>query len=260
VRGVCRWPSGQRRTHHSERLPPGESNGFACCQLAPTPSQCGQFRPSFLPGPRPNGSMMSGKALHQRSNPTRWASGGGHGGECFGAEKAVGSRSRRRSGGKRFFAGRAPPGRPSLWRPSARPPPYGGRRQLGFAPPHRLAVQPKRSHAPFCEVNLLEVEDSVAGRVEGLDSPAPAGSCSTTRPRSSVPGMSSASRPRLSVGGGRTIPPETNHHNPAPMRPQSSPRCRTHEWPPAPSYTQKLWRRRDKPAWRRRWKSSTSKE
>ena len=26
--------------------------------------------------------------------------------------------------------------------------------------------------------------------------------------------MSSASRPRLSVGGGRTIPPETNHHKP----------------------------------------------
>ena len=55
----------------------------ATASVAPTRSQCGQFRPSFSPGPRPNGSMMSGSALHQRSNPTRWASGGGHGGECF---------------------------------------------------------------------------------------------------------------------------------------------------------------------------------
>jgi hypothetical protein len=230
VRGVCRWPSGQRRTHHSERLPPGERNGFAC----PHPIAV-----------RPVQTVVLARTAAERINDERQCAAPAIEPDAVGVRR----RSRRRvlrrgkgSGfekpstvwGKRFFAGRAPPGRPSLWRPSARPPPYGGRRQLGFAAPHRLAVQPKRSHVPFCEVNLLEVEDSVAGRVEGLDSPAPAGSSSTTGPRSSVPGMSSASRPRLSVGGGRTIPPETNHHNPAPMRPQSSPRCRTHEWPPAP--------------------------
>jgi len=87
----------------------------ATASLAPTPSQCGQFRPSFSPGPRPNGSMMSGSALHQRSNPTRWASGGGHGGECF-ARKRHWVEKPSTVWGQALFAVRAPPGRPSLWR------------------------------------------------------------------------------------------------------------------------------------------------
>ncbi len=85
----------------------------ATASLAPTPSQRGQFRPSFSPGPQPTGSLMSGSALRQRSNPTRWASGSGPGGECF---------ARGRSGFKRAvddletsaFRVRAPLGRPSL--------------------------------------------------------------------------------------------------------------------------------------------------
>ena len=62
---MCRWPPGQRRTHHSERLPPG-SNGFAC----PHPDAVGVRRRS-------------------RRRVLR-------------AEKAVGSSSRRRSGDERF--------------------------------------------------------------------------------------------------------------------------------------------------------------
>lgn len=49
----------------------------ATASLAPSPSQPGQFRPSFSPRPPPNGSIRSGHALHQRSNLTRWTSSSG---------------------------------------------------------------------------------------------------------------------------------------------------------------------------------------
>ena len=47
------------------------------------PIAVGPVQTVVLTGPRPNGSMMSGRALHRRSNPTRWASGSGRGGERF---------------------------------------------------------------------------------------------------------------------------------------------------------------------------------
>ena len=47
------------------------------------PIAVGPVQTVVLTRPRPNGSMMSGRALHRRSNPTRWASGSGRGGERF---------------------------------------------------------------------------------------------------------------------------------------------------------------------------------
>jgi len=62
---------------------------------------------------------MSGGALHQRSNPTRWASRSGRGSERF-ARKGQWVREAVDGLGTSVFAVRAPLGRPSLWQESAR--------------------------------------------------------------------------------------------------------------------------------------------
>ena len=74
----------------------GRRQARATAWLASTPSQCGQFRPSFSPGPRPNGSMMS--AVRYTTDRTRRGgrqADGARFDDCFRRTESVGSRSER---------------------------------------------------------------------------------------------------------------------------------------------------------------------
>lgn len=110
ARGVCRWPLGQRRTHQTEGLPPGESDGFD--------------------GPHRSGASSdrrSDRTAAERINDERPGAAPAIEPDALGVRQ----RSRRRAlraerqsvrealtfSGEALFAVRAPLGRPSLWRP-----------------------------------------------------------------------------------------------------------------------------------------------